>query len=58
MTYKPPLGIKPKFVWEAERRDSLSNAIRRRLDEVLFLPIEWVDEYNELARKREEYEEE
>jgi hypothetical protein len=47
---KPPLGIKPKFVWEAQRAEDIKQAIYRYLSEGMIVPVEWLVEYNEIQR--------
>ncbi|WP_297439068.1 hypothetical protein [uncultured Clostridium sp.] len=49
---KPPLGIKPKFIWEDERLFELGCAISRYLKANLNIPIKWIEEYNELIEKK------
>jgi hypothetical protein len=45
---KPPLGLIPKFVVRLERLNEVREAIVRYYDAELKIPIEWVEEYNEL----------
>jgi hypothetical protein len=52
MNNKPPIGIEPKFVWDARRHLGLGDAIVRYIDDSLPVPIEWVEEYNELCKTR------
>lgn len=49
---KPPLGLKPKYIHEAQRLSEISAAINRYMLFSKEIPIEWVEEYNELARNR------
>ena len=54
---KPPLGVKPREVHDEERRIDLACAIFRYLeDREMAVPVEWVNEYNELTRRRMEAE--
>ena len=46
-----PLGVKPKVVWENERLSGLAGAIKEYIDSKKSIPIEWVEEYNELTSK-------
>lgn len=46
---KPPLGVKPKWLHDEERKQELKKAIERHLVESEAIPIEWVEEYNELT---------
>lgn len=48
---RPPLGLTPKFIREKERYDEVSYAIIRYIDADKEIPIEWIDEYNELVDK-------
>lgn len=45
---KPPRGVKPRNIHDAERANALVKAIDRYLREDLPIPLEWVVEYNEL----------
>lgn len=45
---KPPLGLKPKFVNRLERLNEIRGAIVRYYDAEMQIPIEWIEEYNEL----------
>ena len=44
----PPIGLKPKFVNRLERLNEVRGAIVRYYDAQLKIPIEWIEEYNEL----------
>ena len=46
---KPPTGIKPKKFVQEERFVEVCAAISRYYNKGLVIPIEWVNEYNELA---------
>lgn len=47
---KPPLGLMPKYVWQEQRLHEVSAAIERRMKAFSYtIPIEWVEEYNELT---------
>lgn len=48
---KPPLGIKPRNLHDEERANALDEAIVRYLNEDLPVPIEWVQEFNELRTR-------
>lgn len=47
----PPLGAKPRFIWEEERIDELQKAIGRFIHANYPIPFEFVLEYNELVEK-------
>jgi hypothetical protein len=44
----PPIGLKPKLVNRLERLNEVRGAIVRYYDAQLKIPIEWIEEYNEL----------
>jgi hypothetical protein len=48
LTMKSPLGIIPKKFWLENRFCDICEAIYKRYDSGLKIPIEWVEEYNEL----------
>lgn len=48
---RPPLGLKPKSLWEYDRLKEIEGAIKRYIENCRLIPIEWVQEYNELAEK-------
>lgn len=52
-TLKPPLGLRPRHIAEAQRMDEIKDAVRRYMDAGLPLPAEWIAEYNELATRKE-----
>jgi hypothetical protein len=48
---KQPIEIYPKHIWEALRLKDLKDAINRYTDANYIVPIEWVNEYNEFAKR-------
>lgn len=46
---KPPLGIVPKFIKDAERLTEIQEAITRYMNVDAVIPIEWIQEHNELV---------
>ncbi len=48
---KPPLGLKPKKINEEQRYVEVQTAIDRYCIDGLKIPVEWVEEYNELLDK-------
>lgn len=48
---KPPIGIMPKEIWEENRLEALKEAMERRKQVNLPIPLIWVEEYNELLKK-------
>ena len=45
---QPPIGLKPKFVNRLERLDEVKNAMKRYFDAGLKMPLDWIEEYNDL----------
>jgi hypothetical protein len=45
---KPPIGLRPKWVSNRERLNEVRGAMVRYYDAELKMPIEWIEEYNEL----------
>lgn len=48
---KPPLGLMPRYLWERKRRYEVGKAISRYVEADKSIPVEWLDEYNELVQK-------
>lgn len=48
---RPPLGLRPRNVVMALRFQEVCEAIKRYWDAGYKLPIEWIEEYNELLEK-------
>ena len=53
LSAKPPLGLRPRYIAEAQRRVEIQAAVMRYMDAGYPLPDEWIAEYNELAKRRE-----
>lgn len=49
---KPPLGPPPRHLHEEQRMQRISDAIARYSEVYKPIPVEWVEEYNELATRR------
>lgn len=49
---KPPIGIEPKYVHDKKRLMELCCAITRYLQAGFAVPLEWVEEYNQLLEVR------
>jgi hypothetical protein len=45
------LELKPQFIHDAERMATIKEAVIRRFYDGHSIPIEWVNEYNELATR-------
>lgn len=45
---KPPLGVIPKKIWKEQRLRELRDAVGRYLEANQIVPIEWIEEYNQL----------
>jgi hypothetical protein len=48
---RPPLGLIPRFVFESQRVNMIIEAIYRYIEAESPIPIEWIEEYNELIKK-------
>ena len=46
---KPPIGLKPRWLHETNRIQDIIDAIKRYSEAKEPIPIEWVDELNELT---------
>lgn len=46
---KPPLGLVPKRIRQQQRFNEVCGAFARYYDAGKKMPIEWVEEYNELV---------
>lgn len=51
MMERPPIGIMPRYIWEEKRLSELISAINRYVDNCMPVPMEWIEEYNELIVK-------
>jgi hypothetical protein len=51
---KPPLGIMPRNIWNLKRIDDLNNAINRYYEAGFKVPMEWLEEYNDLIVEHNE----
>jgi len=51
---KPPIGLKPKKYHSLERLNEVRSAIVRYYDDELLIPVEWIEEYNELINQNKE----
>lgn len=52
---KPPIGLRPKWVSNIERLNEVRGAIVRYYDAELKIPIEWIEEYNQLIDSTKDY---
>jgi uncharacterized FlaG/YvyC family protein len=48
-TEKPPIGLKPRFIHNEQRIHEIVEAMNRYIQVNKQIPIEWIDEYNELV---------
>jgi hypothetical protein len=48
---KPPLGIKPRYIWLHERRRELFDAMERYYINDMIIPLVWVNEHNNILRE-------
>lgn len=49
-TEKPPAGLKPKFVHDAQRAEEIKDAVNRYFRSNKPIPPEWIEEYNAIAK--------
>lgn len=49
---KPPIGLMPREIHEAHRLHEIEDAIKRYLTAEKEIPAVWLEEYNELVRRR------
>ena len=47
---KPPIGLIPKWVHDMDRLEEVRAAINRYFIAELEIPVEWVEEYNNLTK--------
>jgi len=45
----PPIGLKPKYIHDAQRFAEVCEAIKRAWDAGYPINVEWVEEYNSLV---------
>ena len=48
---KPPIGIMPRHLHIEERIEEIKFGMERYMDKKVSIPLEWFQEYNELAIK-------
>lgn len=48
---RPPIGLKPKWLWEQERCGDIFDAMERYSESKLAIPVEWVEELRESVFK-------
>ena len=48
MNDKPPIGLRPEWLAKEMRLNEVKEALWRYFEAGLGIPIEWVQEYNEL----------
>ncbi len=51
---KLPLGIEPRFILRDKRIKEIREAISRYIDSRIAIPIEWIEEYNQLVKELKE----
>lgn len=49
---RPPIGIMPRYIWEEKRIDDIREAINRYSEKALPIPSQWIEEYNDLVKRR------
>ena len=48
---KPPLGLIPREFAEASRFAEVKDAITRYMEHGKYIPLSWIEEYNEYANR-------
>lgn len=51
---KPPIGIMPRYILEERRLFDIIAAVERYIDDKQPIPIEWIEEYNDLIARVKE----
>ena len=51
---EPPIGIIPKYIHNEKRLDDLRAAIARYFEAGLKIPVEWIEEYNDLMESKKQ----
>lgn len=53
-TVKPPIGVRPRYIADEQRKEELISAILRYQDHPLnmCIPVEWIEEYNEIVERQ------
>lgn len=49
---KPPIGIKPHFIWIEQRMEEIRQGINRRIEAKVIVPHEWYIELAQLENER------
>jgi hypothetical protein len=52
---KPPEGIIPRHLWIENRLADIENAIQRRIETTHIIPVDWVQERNDLMQLLKEH---
>lgn len=50
---RPPIGIPPRYIWRSRRLREITEAISRYTEALAKIPIEWIQEYNDLIKESE-----
>lgn len=45
---KPALGVMTRELWNRQRQKDLEDAMARYLEAGMKIPVEWIEEYNEI----------
>ena len=49
---KPPLGLKPRWIHEQQRRQEIISAMERYSNADVPIPMEWIEELKELSSRQ------
>lgn len=47
----PPIGLKPKYIHDEQRREEIREAIGRYVNNDKKVPVEWIEEFNALCNE-------
>ncbi|MFP4976363.1 hypothetical protein ACE6ED_13250 [Paenibacillus sp. CN-4] len=50
---KPPIGLRPRYIWEDLRIKEIEEAMQRYGEAGYVIPREWLEERYELHKRRE-----
>lgn len=46
-----PIGVMPRYIWKEKRLADIKSAMHRYTDSFKRIPLEWIEEYNELVKE-------
>ena len=54
----PPIGLRPRQIVDAHRLEEIFDALRRYYLDHKAIPIEWIEEFNEITKRVEKWQKE